>query len=93
MKSTVLIKTKKNQPFGCQIGVLKDITGGILGKSEGKTNLAWKNPPSYKVSGGPTIISSQLKMFSSSPKPTEIPSGGFLDNSNLIYEYNYNKNM
>jgi hypothetical protein len=70
-----------NLPLGCQICVLKVITGGELGKSCGKTRLALKNPPSYSVSGGPTMNNSQLKIFSSSPKPTDTPSGGFLDNS------------
>jgi hypothetical protein len=63
------------------MGVLKVITGGELGKSAGKSNFAVKNPPSYKVSGGPTINSSQLKIFSSSPRPTDTPSGGFLAKS------------
>lgn len=57
------------------------MTGGELGKSWGNANVALKNPPSYNVSGGPTIKSSQLKIFSSSPKPTETPSGGFFDSS------------
>ena len=68
-------------PFGCQIGVRKVIVGGEFGKSEGNSSFALKNPPSYKVSGGPTINISQQKMFSSSPKPTETPSGGFRANS------------
>jgi hypothetical protein len=69
------------KPFGCQIEVLKVITGGAFGKSAGKSSLALKNPPSYNVSGGPIIINSQLKIFSSSPNPTDTPSGGFLDSS------------
>lgn len=32
-------------PFGCHIGVTKVITGGELGKSEGKSNLQEKKPP------------------------------------------------
>ena len=43
-----------------------------------------KKPPSYNVSGGPIIINSHLKIFSSSPNPTLMPSGGLLNNS--IYE-------
>jgi hypothetical protein len=70
-----------NLPLGCQIVVLNVITGGALGKSEGNSSLALKNPPSYKVSGGPIIIRSQTYMFSSSPRPTDTPSGGFLANS------------
>ena len=76
-------------PLGCHSGVLKVITGGWLGKSEGKTSFAAKNPPSYSVSGGPIIMSSQQKMFSSSPKPTDTPSGGFRANSNMK-EYRQN---
>ncbi len=57
------------------------ITGGLFGKSFGNSNFALNRPPSNKVSGGPTIISSQWKIFSSSDNPTETPSGGFLDNS------------
>jgi len=68
-------------PFGCQIGVLKVITGGKLGKSDGNSSFALKNPPSYRVSGGPTMNKSQQNMFSSSPSPTDTPSGGFLDSS------------
>ena len=69
------------KPLGCHIADVNRITGGIFGKSGGKSSVALKNPPSYRVSGGPTIINSHLKMLSSSPRPTDIPSGGFLDSS------------
>jgi hypothetical protein len=58
------------------MGVIKNISGGEFGKSLGNCNFALKKPPSYNVSGGPTIINSHVKILSSSPRPTEIPSGG-----------------
>lgn len=73
-------------PLGCQIGVLNFITGGIFGNSLGNFNWAAKKPPSYRVSGGPTIINSQQYRLSSSPRPTEIPSGGFFANSKKKYD-------
>ena len=63
------------------MGVRNVITGGELGKSCGNSSLAEKNPPSYKVSWGPMIINSHTNMLSSSPRPTETPSGGFFANS------------
>jgi hypothetical protein len=68
-------------PFGCHIGLKNVITGGELGKSFGNSSLQLKNPPSYNVSGGPIIINSHLNIFSSSPSPTDTPSGGFFANS------------
>ena len=70
-------------PLGCHIGVTNVMTGGALGKSAGNSRVALKNPPSYNVSGGPIIINSHLNKFSSSPKPTDTPSGGFLASSKV----------
>ena len=36
-----------------------------------------KKPPSYKVSGGPMMVTCHCKMFESSTKPAEKPSIGF----------------
>ena len=62
--------------FGCHMSEMNVIFGGMLGKSFGNSRRARKKPPSYSVSGGPTSMISQWKMFSSSPRPTLTPSGG-----------------
>jgi hypothetical protein len=49
--------------FGCRI-LLKMTCGGFVGYSLVKIILPVNIPPSYKVSGGPITINSQLRKLS-----------------------------
>jgi hypothetical protein len=83
-KLSLEVKDFYSLPFGCHICDKNVITGGELGKSSGNSSFALKNPPSKGVSLGPIIISLQENILSSSPNPTDTPSGGFLDISRAI---------
>ena len=67
--------------FGCQISVITLSLGGLSGYSLGKMRWHLKNPPSYRVSEGPMIKTSHLKISISSIRPALNPSTGHLFNS------------